>query len=341
MKNLLRYCNMTAKQIAAELDKTASLSASESWLFLPENPKGKVCLVAHIDTVFAEHDKINRSFNCLTPVSTTPPQKQIFFDAKKGVLWSPDGLGADDRAGVWAALKLFKEIPEPYKPIVLLTDGEETGGTGAHEAATKFEEILEQVAFFIELDRKGDAEAVFYNWEPKEFTSFIKGFGFNESVGTFSDISIICPRVDKCGVNLSVGYENAHGKTEFLRIEALEKTVKAVPKILEAHHKDPQEWVLPSYTSYFESKYGADFEDDESFYHLCTMCDCYLTTEEILGGGSCPTCGEDLAEHREWYLEHEREAFERETEKQFEEVKKVQRVHGLYEEETLWDNGYY
>ena len=47
-----------------------------------------VALVAHLDTVF-----------------TTPP-KTIYFDQRKNVLWSPEGLGADDRAGVYSIVQI-------------------------------------------------------------------------------------------------------------------------------------------------------------------------------------------------------------------------------------------
>ena len=42
-----------------------------------------IALVAHLDTVFK------------TPVS------KLYYDRQEGVLWSPDGLGADDRAGAY------------------------------------------------------------------------------------------------------------------------------------------------------------------------------------------------------------------------------------------------
>ena len=49
-----------------------------------------IALVAHMDTVFK------------VPVS------DLYYDRLKGVLWSPDGLGADDRAGIFAILKILQ-----------------------------------------------------------------------------------------------------------------------------------------------------------------------------------------------------------------------------------------
>ena len=63
-----------------------------------------IALVAHMDTVFAK------------------PVSNLFYDEKKGVLWSPEGLGADDRAGVFAILKILQT---GLRPSVILTTDEE------------------------------------------------------------------------------------------------------------------------------------------------------------------------------------------------------------------------
>ena len=76
-----------------------------------------VALVSHLDTV---HRKSNR--DCM------------FVDERKGVAWSPNGLGADDRAGVFAIIQLVKA---GFRPHIIFTHGEESGGTGAC-ALTKF-----------------------------------------------------------------------------------------------------------------------------------------------------------------------------------------------------------
>ena len=69
-----------------------------------------IMLVAHMDTVFTHF-----------------PQ-QIFYDRKQCVLWSPQGLGADDRAGVFAIMKI---IQSGYRPHICFTTDEEMGGLGA------------------------------------------------------------------------------------------------------------------------------------------------------------------------------------------------------------------
>ena len=48
-----------------------------------------IALVAHMDTVF------------------TKLPTEIYYDRKKNVIWSPQGLGADDRAGVFAICQII------------------------------------------------------------------------------------------------------------------------------------------------------------------------------------------------------------------------------------------
>lgn len=68
-----------------------------------------VCLIAHLDTVFDQN-------KC--------KDKEIYLDTEHQVMWSPQGLGTDDRAGVFAILKLLKM---GYKPYIIFTQDEELG----------------------------------------------------------------------------------------------------------------------------------------------------------------------------------------------------------------------
>ncbi len=60
-------------------------------------------LVAHLDTVHSV------------------PVKDLFYDTQQGVMWSPQGIGADDRAGVYSILEI---IGRGYRPTVILTTDE-------------------------------------------------------------------------------------------------------------------------------------------------------------------------------------------------------------------------
>lgn len=160
-----------------------------------------VLLVAHLDTV---HIK--------TPTD-------IFTDHEKGVIWSPQGIGGDDRAGVYGVLKVL----EHCKPHVLFLHDEEIGGIGADYATYHLDPP--EVNYMIEFDRKGVGEAVFYQCGNKEFQDFILGFGFNKNYGSFSDISVLSPIWDLASVNLSIGYHNAHTLHEYIVLDQLYDTV--------------------------------------------------------------------------------------------------------------------
>ena len=167
-----------------------------------------VLLVAHLDTVHK-----------------TPPQ-DIFYDARRTTYWSPEGIGADDRAGVYGILQLLD-----YKPHILFTTGEEVGGIGAWAAAEEMS--CPPVNFIIELDRRGKQDAVFYDCNNKQFKQYILEHGFVEAHGIFSDISILCESWDIAGVNLSCGYYNEHSLTEYFNITHLMDTLGKVRTIFE------------------------------------------------------------------------------------------------------------
>ncbi len=190
-----------------------------------------VALVSHLDTV---HRRSNRN--------------SLYVDEKRGVAWSPDGLGADDRAGVYAIIQL---VLAGYRPHIIFTHGEESGGTGA-TALTKFELPFE-VKFMIELDRRGHDEAVFYDCGNKEFQDKILSFGVNKGFGTFSDISILGPSYDVACVNMGIGYYGEHTTSEILKIDEMWDTIEVVSDILTWVF---QEWeTIPDY-DYQEVKYN-------------------------------------------------------------------------------------
>ena len=225
--DLIEALQIKKKDLQELLNREATLHGKLSWLFLPKNLQNKVALVAHIDTV---HDD-----EC---------DREIITNKTDQTLWSPQGLGADDRAGVWTILNIFFSVPEIYRPIVLLTDMEECGGLGAREAADIFAEHLSRAIFFIELDRSGDRECVFYNSEPSDFVDYIESFGFSRNRGTFSDISIICSAVNRCGVNLSIGFHNAHTKKEYLNLMHMDNTRNALPALLKDNYEKKKIWFL-------------------------------------------------------------------------------------------------
>lgn len=170
-----------------------------------------VALVAHLDTVFKQL-----------------PQR-IFYDKEKNVMWSPEGLGADDRAGVFAIVQILKS---GLRPTIILTTDEEKGGLGTSTLVRHIKKPPTDLKYIIELDRQGSADCVFYNCLNKEFERYVESFGFVSDFGSFSDISILCPSWKVAGVNLSIGYYDEHTKSETLYIGHMFNTINKVKNMI-------------------------------------------------------------------------------------------------------------
>lgn len=170
-----------------------------------------ILLVAHLDTVWLE-----------APV--------ILVTEDKAIWTGKNGLGADDRAGVFAILKLIQQ--NKHKPYVLFTTDEEMGGIGAYVFSKDFPAPPEELKYIIEIDRRGQGQSVFYNCKNKEFENYVNSFGFTTHEGIFSDISFICPTWNIAGVNLSAGYYNEHTPYEYLKIKDLYYTIDKVQEML-------------------------------------------------------------------------------------------------------------
>ena len=239
---LKRSMQISTSDLWHHYRKYADVRGNEHLVFLPHDGKhkGKIALVVHADTY---HEtpytyKYEGQTRIITPKSVR--DKSVYFDPVHGVYWSPDGLGADDRAGVYAAFTLFAKLHgTDAQPVVILTDGEESGGSGAAEAAWK-SHFLRECAYLIELDRRGTNDSVYYNDEPQDFRKHIAQYGFRSTIGSFSDISILAPSWSLCAVNLSVGFFDEHSRTEILHQWSLFKTISKVNQILHDHAKNPK-----------------------------------------------------------------------------------------------------
>lgn len=214
-----------------------------------------VALVAHLDTVHV-----------------TPPV-EIFHDPEKGVIWSPEGIGADDRAGVYSIVTL---LTDGYRPTVIFTTREEVGGVGAEQFIEMFPTPEVPVNFMIELDRRGKKDMVFYDCDNPDFNKFIGEYGFVEDWGSFSDICVIAPEWEVAAVNLSIGYDDEHTKSERLYYRAMMETVAKVRRILDdaAIESQPFKYIPGGY-GYGYGKYWYSHYDEQTgfFVDVCDGCE--------------------------------------------------------------------
>lgn len=210
-----------------------------------------IALVSHLDTVFEK------------------PPTNIFYDKEKNVMWSPEGLGADDRAGLYAIIQIIKS---GLKPTILLVTDEEKGCLGAEKMVTDFPQPVSEVKYIVELDRKGVNDCVFYDCDNPNFNEYIQSFGFELNYGSFSDISTICPAWGIAGVNLSIGYFNEHSFLEMLSLDALFATVEKIKLMLADINNAPYFYYIPkkknNYSTFFN--WNADFFNDKKY--SCIKC---------------------------------------------------------------------
>ena len=192
-----------------------------------------VCVIAHMDTVF----------------KYTPDE--FLYDQEKKVLWGVGGSGFDDRAGVYAILKLLQQ---GRHPSIIFTTGEEKGCLGAKALIKDYPACpFQDCKFLIQLDRANERDCVFYGCDNPEFTSYIESYGFIERFGTYTDISVLAPAWEIAAVNLSVGYEDEHTESERLHLDWLKNTViKTGTIIVNSNQKDvPAFKYIPSATNAF------------------------------------------------------------------------------------------
>lgn len=220
-----------------------------------------VVLVAHFDTVH----------------KIAPTDNTMFHDLEKNVIWSIDGIGGDDRCGVFSILDI---LSQGYRPHVMFTWDEEIGCVGSTEMANtlvdyfgdKVEEGLSEINFAIQLDRQGFGEAVYYNLDNIEFENYISKFGFKTEWGSYTDICKICPEFKFAGVNVSAGYINEHSNRELIFVDEVFSTQSKIIEILVDQIVSPEFFEYKegySYLGYGSYDYGDGwgntYSDDETY----------------------------------------------------------------------------
>ena len=163
------------------------------------------CIVAHMDQVQG-----TRSTDFM-PVET----KEVIFG------YSPkhrrqENLGADDKNGIWIALKCLKQYPVLKLAFFV---SEETGCIGSGNARMDF---FTDCRFVIEPDRRGYKDIIpLIGWTVLCSDEFLKAtgyrdFGYEETEGMLTDVLELKEKglAVSC-INLSCGYYEPHTPHEF------------------------------------------------------------------------------------------------------------------------------
>lgn len=217
MKNLEEFLYPTQKELFKKLTGMykGAIARKGSYILVPG--QAPVMLLAHLDTVHHQ------------------PVKTICRSDNGNILMSPEGIGGDDRCGVYALVTAHERAQ--VKPWLLFTCDEEVGGVGANafcfeHSKGKMPKGLDELKALIEIDRKGRDDAVYYECANTEFEDYITSKGFKTAFGSFSDISVVAPELGVAAVNLSSGYYNAHTQHEYINRKQLNTTIRKVVEII-------------------------------------------------------------------------------------------------------------
>ena len=237
------------------------------------------CLAAHIDQVQKIHSK---DFEAIETKDII-----IGFSRKNK---RQEGLGADDKVGVWVNLKCLQKF-EHLKAVFFV--GEEVGCVGSGICYMSF---FDDCRFVIQCDRRNgdDLITTIGGWTQLCSPEFVKAiqpelFGYKEESGLITDVGELKERGLKVSaINLSCGYYEPHTDREFVIKSEVINCLAFVEHIISTctdvyPHEDKDDY-------YFPSRYGYGWDDswDEEYEEAYQSIECdllnhpWLTTEQIL-----------------------------------------------------------
>ena len=238
-KEFERICKMSQKELKKYLTKYMEskyncVTSSDGFIYAEGS--FPVLLVAHMDTVHRE------------------PVKDVCYLEKGNTISSPQGIGGDDRCGIYMILRII----DHFNCHVLFTEDEEIGCIGASKYVMAINKFLDvpKVNYIIELDRQGKNDAVFYECDNPEFEDFIlKDKDWKLNYGTYTDIVEIAPEIGVAAVNFSCGYYNAHKTVEYVVLSEMEENIEKIIRLLDrTTENDKFEYIET--TRYYGGGYG-------------------------------------------------------------------------------------
>ena len=226
------------------------------------------CIVAHLDQVQREHSKD------FIPVET----KELIFGYSPGHR-RQEGLGADDKNGIWIALKCLKK----YKTLkVALFVEEETGCQGSNQADMDF---FKDCRFVIQPDRRGYKDLITtIGWTDLCSADFLKAtgyedFGYQETDGMMTDILTLKENgLEVSCINLSCGYYEPHTDNEFTVKKDLLNCLALVEHIIETC-TDVYPHIYNMYREYGKPVFVWEEEYEEAVNEIFNM----LNVDDTLG----------------------------------------------------------
>lgn len=216
------------------------------------------CLVAHLDTINTKRKTYNYGTYYQTRATTSTekdrtPEVQDILVTEHYILLSPECkssiqcLGADDRVGVKTILDILEM---GLRPHILFTTDEEVGCVGSRKAVEENAlEGLKIASMLIQIDRgvheKSWHEMVTYDFDPKSHPAIFEKLGetYKMATGSYTDVAVLGPHLDKPIVNVSASYRHEHTTDEFINLDAYVYNTQGLIKFIEwAQEQDTSEW---------------------------------------------------------------------------------------------------
>ena len=149
-----------------------------------------------------------------------------------------EGLGADDKNGIWICLRCLEECPNLK---VFMAVGEEKGCIGSNRAEMSF---FADSLYVLEPDCKG-GEEIHTNLKgiPCASNDFVEALqieanGYTITDGKGSDIfALTLNNIGVSCANIPVGYHNPHNEDEYTIISELEHTHSFIRNLVTTEHR--------------------------------------------------------------------------------------------------------
>ena len=220
------------------------------------------CLVAHLDTINTKRKNYSygsyySTGSTLSTVTSTEkdrtPEVQDILVTERYILLSPECkssiqcLGAYDRVGVKTILDILEM---GLRPHILFTTDEEVGCVGSRKAVEEnVLEGLKMASMLIQIDRGVHEcswhEMVAYDFDPESHKEIFDELRktYTMATGSYTDVAVLGPHLDKPIVNVSASYRHEHTTDEFINLDAYEYNTQGLIKFIEwAVKQDTSEW---------------------------------------------------------------------------------------------------
>lgn len=202
------------------------------------------CIVAHMDEV---HTIRPKKFKVVV-------YKDNYILGGDAEILRPCGIGADDKNGIWVALKLLERF-DAVKAAFFV--GEEVGCVGSRAVDLKF---FDDCRFVLQADRKNGGDFIdtacgtSLCGQPFKAAMKISQFGYKPTIGLTTDVQELKSRgLAVACANLSCGYYNPHTIDEYTDFSELENCLEmceyAFRHITDVQkHKHVAKYDLPNYS---------------------------------------------------------------------------------------------